>query len=407
MKLHDICLCVLLCIFILTQSGLSQSTGQSVQLARPYATPSVDNPPNVIGWPAGLKPSAPPGFQVNIFADHLKSPRWLYILPNGDVLVAESFAGRITLLRDTTGNGTGSYRSTFLSNLNRPFGMAKNGSTIYVGCTDSVRMFDYKEGEIQINSAGKKIIDLPAFGYNNHWTRNVVLDPPSGKLYVTVGSGTNVDEEGSDRRDWRRAAILEANLDGSNLRQFASGLRNPVGLAIEPKTRKFWAAVNERDWLGDDLVPDYLTSVKEGGFYGWPYSYFGQHEDPRHKGERPDLVAKAIVPDYALGNHVAALGLCFYTANAFPIDFHDGAFVGEHGSWNCSKRVGYKVIYVPFRNGRPSGPPQDFLKGFAKDEKTRDVYGRPVGVVVTKDGALLVADDGAGIIWRVSYSAKK
>jgi glucose/arabinose dehydrogenase len=387
--------------------AFSERTKAPLQLAPPYSTPSVANPPRVIGWPKGLMPKAPQGFQVNIFADNLKAPRWLYVLPNGDVLVSESLAGRITLLRDTTGNGAANFRSTFLTNLHRPFGIEENGSTLYVACSDAVHTYPYKDGDTQINSGGKKIMDLPAFGYNNHWTRNLLLDAAAGKLYITVGSGTNVDEEKADVKDWRRAAILVSNLDGSDLRLFASGLRNPIGLALSPSTHRLWTVVNERDWLGDDLVPDYLTSVKDGGFYGWPYSYFGQHEDPRHKGERPDLVAKAIVPDCPLGNHVAALGLCFYTDKAFPLHYQNGAFVGEHGSWNSSKRVGYKVAYVPFSNGAPSGAPEDFLTGFAKGEHELDVYGRPVGVVVAKDGSLLVADDGAGIIFRVSYPTRK
>ncbi|PWU01792.1 MAG: L-sorbosone dehydrogenase [Candidatus Melainabacteria bacterium] len=403
---HQTCALVLLALLVDCRIAFSQSSQPPVQLARPYATPSVANPPRVIGWPAGMKPKAPPGFQVNVYADNLNQPRWLYVLPNGDVLVCESFAGRVTLLRDTTGNGTANFRSPFLTNLRRPFGIEKDGSTIYIACTDAVHTFTYNDGDTKITSAGKKIMDLPAFGYNNHWTRNLLIDRGAGKLYITVGSGTNVDEEKADIKDWRRAAILVSNLDGSGLRLFASGLRNPIGLALCPASHKLWTVVNERDGLGDDLVPDYLTSVKDGGFYGWPYAYFGQHEDPSHKGERPDLVAKTIVPDCALGNHVAALGLCFYNDKSFPTHYQNGVFVGEHGSWNSSKRVGYKVAYVPFNNGAAAGAPEDFLTGFAKGEKELDVYGRPVGVVVAKDGSLLVADDGAGIIWRVSHPSK-
>lgn len=399
----------LFCIFLafaflaMTSKAAERSNITDPQLPKPFATPSVFNPPRPIGWPQGIKPIAPPGFQVNVFADKL-APRWMYLLPNGDVLVAEPYNGQITLLRDTLHNGTAGYRSAFLQKLDRPFGIALSASTLYVGCASAVNIFPYKDGDDSIKAAGKKIFALPAFGYNNHWTRNVLVDAAAGKLYASVGSGTNVDTERSDVKDWRRAAILQANLDGSQLRQFAGGLRNPVGLAFEPKTHVLWTVVNERDGLGDGLVPDYLTSVRDNGFYGWPYAYFGPNEDPNHKGERPDLVAKSLVPDCALGSHVAALGLCFYTGKSFPAKYQGGAFVGEHGSWNSSTRVGYKVAYIPFENGKPSGPPQDFLTGFLKDPRGKDVYGRPVGVIVAQDGSLLVADDGAGIIWRVSYS---
>ena len=391
-------------VLILGSSALCETP---ITLPPPYATPSADNPPRVIGWPDGLLPSAPAGFKVNIFADKLREPRWCYTLPNGDVLVAESWAGRIRLLRDTDGDGVADLKSVFLKKLNKPFGIALVGSKLYVACTDSVSIYPYHEGATSIGEAGQKIIDLPARGYNNHWTRNLLYDSANKKMFITVGSGTNADEQRSDMNDWRRAAILQSNLDGSDFRLFASGLRNPVGLAFAPETHALWTTVNERDGLGDDLVPDYLTSVKQNGFYGWPYSYFGQNEDPSHKGERPDLVAKAIVPDCPVGSHVAALGLCFYTAKQFPATYRGGAFVGEHGSWNRAKRVGYKVVYVPFQHGKLAGKPQDFLTGFAKSAEDKDVYGRPVGVTVAKDGSLLVADDGAGIIWRVSYAGGK
>jgi glucose/arabinose dehydrogenase len=371
-------------------------------LPAPYASPSVSNAPLVVARPEGSKPKVPSGFKVETYVSGLTNPRWLYSLPNGDVLIAESAAGRIRLLRDKNGDGVPDLNQIFLKDLNRPFGMALVDKTFYVACTNGVWKFPYEPDSLAIAAPGKKIIELPSLGYNNHWTRNILVDLDKQKLFITVGSGTNVDEEHSDEKDWRRAAISQANFDGSDFHLYASGLRNPVGMAIEPHTHVLWTVVNERDNLGDDLVPDYLTSVREKGFYGWPYSYFGQNVDPRHKGERPDLVAKALVPDYPLGSHVAALGLCFYTQKYFPSHYLDGAFIGEHGSWNRSKRVGYRVIFVPFKNGKPSGKAEDFLTGFMKSAEDSEVYGRPVGVIVAKDGSLLVADDGAGIIWRIS-----
>jgi glucose/arabinose dehydrogenase len=414
----------------------AQPSSMAKPLAAPYATKSSRNPPQIKPWPDGRKPQAPVGFDVTIFADHLQSPRWLYVLPNGDVLVAEANTGvptglpadvlasfksasltgkevgnLVLLLRDTKGNGVADQRSVFLKGLYKPFGMALEGDRLYVAETGRVCTYPYKSGDKEISEAGHKLFDLPNLGYNNHWTRDVVVDPIARKLYTSVGSGSNVDENGSDSKQPQRAAILQSELDGSNLRIFASGLRNPVGMAIEPSTKKLWATVNERDGLGDDLVPDYLTSVKDGGFYGWPFSYYGQNEDPRKSGMRPDLVKKAIVPDYQLGSHVAALGLCFYNGNLFPKSFKGGAFVGEHGSWNRSKRVGYKVVFIPFKNGEAvglpdTGMPMDFLTGFIDGEDAQYAYGRPVGVAVAKDGALLVADDAGGVIWRVAPHKK-
>jgi glucose/arabinose dehydrogenase len=381
----------------------AEQSEQGQKLPAPYASPSARNAPLIVHWPENVKPISAAGFDVQVYANGLENPRWLYLLPSGDVLIAESAAGRITALSDTDGDGIADRRHVFLKGLNKPFGMALIDKTFYVACTDGVWTFPYQPGLPEIAERGKKIIELPSLGYNNHWTRNILVDPERQKLFVTVGSGTNVDQEHSDEKDWRRAAISQANFDGSDFRLYAGGLRNPVGLAIEPHTHSLWAVVNERDGLGDDLVPDYLTSVKENGFYGWPYSYFGQNVDPRHKGERVDLVAKAIVPDYPLGSHVAALGLCFYQNNQFPKHYREGAYIGEHGSWNRAKRVGYKVVFVPFKNGKPSGQPEDFLTGFMKNPEDREVYGRPVGVIVAKDGSLLVADDGSGTIWRVSY----
>lgn len=377
-------------------------------LPPPFATPSVRNASKVIGWPKGRTPVAPPGFEVSLFAENLDNPRLAYVLPNSDVLVVESTreglggaqksGNRITLFRDTNKDGRPDLREVFLTNLNMPFGMLLHGSGFYVGNTDGLVRFPYRTGETRITAKGKTILDLPAGG---HFTRNVVADPAGRKLYISVGSRSNVDEDKQDAKDPRRAAILQVNPDGSGMRVFGSGLRNAVGMDWEPNTNVLWTVVNERDGLGDELVPDYLTGVREGAFYGWPYSYFGQHEDPRKKGQRPDLVAKAVKPDYALGSHVAALGLAFYRGTSFPRQYHGGAFIGMHGSWNRSNMVGYKVAFIRFENGRPTGPIEDFLTGFIANEKTFEVHGRPVGVAVWTDGSLLVADDSGKKVWRV------
>lgn len=391
----------------------------------PTINPSTSKP-----WPAGVSPKAPPGFSVTRFAEGLKHPRWIYVLPNADILVAESMTippsgnslesivGRfflssdgsigassntITLLRDANGDGVPELRKTFLSGLNQPFGMLLLGDKFYVGNTDSILRYTYKEGATQLDGPGEKILTLPAGGYNNHWTRNLVANKSGTKIYVTVGSASNIADHGFEE-EIRRANVLEINPDGSGERIFASGLRNPVGLAWEPSSDVLWTVVNERDLLGEDLVPDYLTRVREGNYYGWPYSYFGSHVDVRVKPQRPDMVAKAIVPDYALGSHTASLGLAFGTSRAFPTRFQGGAFIGQHGSWNRAEFSGYKVIYVPFENGMPSGAPVDFLTGFL-DDKTKGVaFGRPVGVAFDYTGALLVADDSGNIIWRITQS---
>jgi glucose/arabinose dehydrogenase len=390
---------------IAAESPRVVETGPAEQLVLPppYATRGVANPSRVVAWPKGRMPTAPAGFEVTIFAEDLDNPRMIHVLPNGDVLIMESLRrqgpSRIVLLRDENKDGKPDRREVFIDNLNGAFGMALQANRFYVGNTDGVAVFPYRNGETKITRQGEKILDLPAGG---HYTRNLIIDGEDKKLYVSVGSATNVDEENIDAKDSRRAAILQANLDGSAMRVFAGGLRNAVGMDFEPKSKILWTVVNERDMLGDELVPDYLTSVRDGAFYGWPYSYFGQLEDPRKKGQRPDLVAKAIKPDYALGSHVAPLSLAFYTGKLFPPRYHGGAFIGLHGSWNRSTLVGYKVVFVPFQNGRPSGAIEDFLTGFLPDPKSNQVYGRPVGVAVAADGALLVADDGANKIWRVS-----
>jgi glucose/arabinose dehydrogenase len=394
-------------------------------LPAPYATESVKKFSKALGWKDGQKPTAPEGFVVEKFADKLENPRWLYVLPNGDVLVAEAgtkgalksaaafvsgnsksrlssgSADRITLFRDTDKDGMPDVRDVFLEGLNQPLGMALVDNTFYVANTDGVVAYPYSKGQTSITAGGKKITDLPANGYNNHWTRNIIADHDGSHLYITVGSSTNIAEKGIEE-EVMRANILVMNIDGSDKKVFASGLRNPVGLAFNPYSKTLWTVVNERDELGDELVPDYLTSVQKDGFYGWPYSYWGQHLDPRMKGQGTDLVKKAIVPEVSLGSHTASLGLAFYNHTAFPTQYHNGAFVGQHGSWNRSTFSGYKVVFVPFEKGKPSGEPQDFLTGFIANAD--EVYGRPVGIVVLPDGSILVADDSANTIWRVSPS---
>jgi glucose/arabinose dehydrogenase len=380
----------------------------------------------VIGWAEGQMPTAPAGFVVNKFADGMKSPRNIVIAPNSDVIVVlsnserskvEQVAGAIIgksksevpgksantiiLLRDTNKDGKPDLKTVFLSGLNQPYGAAFIGNNFYVANTDGVWQYPYKNGDTQITGAGKKILNLPAGGYNNHWTRNLLVNKAKTKIYISVGSGSNVAEHGIENEN-RRAGILEINPDGGGEKIYGSGLRNPVGMDWNPVTNELWTAVNERDGLGDDLVPDFITSVKAGGFYGWPYSYFGQYEDPRLKGQNPELVKKAIVPDVPVGSHTASLGLAFYTDNKFPEKYRNGAFVGQHGSWNRSELSGYKVLFVPFKNGKPIDAKEDFLSGFIADEAKGEVHGRPVGVAVAKDGALLVADDVAGIVWRVA-----
>ena len=380
------------------------------------------------GWPADTRPTPMNGLRVTALATGLDHPRWLQVLPNGDVLVAESnappkpddakgikgwvmklvmkragagvpSANRITLLRDADGDGVAETRTTFLHNLHSPFGMALVGNALYVANTDAVLRFDYQSGQTTITGPGTKLIDLPAGPLNHHWTKNLIASPDGSKLYVTVGSNSNVGENGM-AAEAGRAAIWEVDRQTGAHRVFASGLRNPNGLGWQPDTGALWTVVNERDELGNDLVPDYLTSVKDGAFYGWPYSYFGQNVDRRVQPPRPDLVAKAIAPDYALGSHVAPLGLAFATGPALLPALASGAYVGEHGSWNRKPRSGYKVVFVPFANGQPAGLPLDVLTGFVSPDGK--AWGRPVGVAVDPRGALLVADDVGNAVWRVT-----
>ena len=403
------------------------TTVQAVDLPAPYATKSSTLFCEVIGWPADKTPTAPAGFTVTVYAKDLVNPRNVYQAPNGDVFVVESnteakgitkaevlvngkgksqrlgtSANRVTLLRDTNKDGIPDQRSVYLAGLNQPYGVLIIGNNFYVANTDGVWRYAYDASDSIMKSTGKKIVDLPAGGYNNHWTRNIIANKDNSKIFIAVGSGSNVAEHGMEN-EIRRADVLLVNPDGSGEKVYASGLRNPAGIALQPSSGNLFSVVNERDELGDELVPDYFTSVKEGGFYGWPYSYFGQHEDPRMKDKsRPDMVAKAIVPDVALDPHCAALGLHFYSGSQFPAKYKNGAFIGEHGSWNRSTLSGYKIVFVPFTDNQP-GKPEDFMTGFIADEKDHKVYGRPVNVTVLQDGSLLVADDSGNTVWRVSY----
>ena len=415
-----------LVLCILPISGYAQTKNQMQldSLPSPYATKSSRNFSNVIGW-GDQMPTAPNGFVVEKFADGFNNPRWMYVAPNGDVFVAESnsnhsfieqvggtliganksnnlkhSADRISLLRDTNKDGIPDQRDTLLTGLNQPFGMLVIGHWLYVGNTDALVRYPYKAGQTKISNPPEKIIDLPAGDKNRHWTRNIITNADNTKIYIAVGSGSNVAENGI-ANELLRADILEINLDGSDLKIYASGLRNPVGMGWAPGTKTLWTVVNERDGLGDELVPDYLTSVKQGGFYGWPYCYFGQHIDPRVEETQPELVKKTIVPDVPLGSHTASLGLAFYTANSFPKKYQGGVFIAQHGSWNRSVLSGYKVVFIPFANGIPSGKPEDFLTGFIADLEKSEVHGRPVGLTLLPDGSLLVADDVTNTIWRV------
>lgn len=374
-------------------------------LPSPYAEESKRKISEVVGWSEGQSPMPREGFKVERFAEGFDNPRWVYVGPNGDLFVAESntrsSANRVTIMRDTDGDGNYDMRTPFAERLNSPIGMLALSGYFYIANQDGLFRWPYTEGQEKLEGEGEKILELPAGGYNHHWTRNIIADENGEKIYVTVGSASNVGEYGLDEEK-RRACILQINPDGSDEKLFAHGLRNPVGLAWNPANGELWTAVNERDKLGDNLVPDYITSVKEGGFYGWPFSYYGQVKDPRWSEEPHDsMVEKALVPDVPLGNHTASLGLAFYTADAFPERYKNGAFVGQHGSWNRSEFAGYKVLFVPFEDGKPQQP-EDFLTGFIADGDGSKVYGRPVGVTQLPDGTLLVVDDGSDILWRVS-----
>ena len=365
------------------------------RLPPPFATESAGNPPVVVAAPSDARPHLPPGFHINVFASGFDDPRTMLLAPNGDVLVAEPGGGKITILRDANHDGVAEQRSTFASGLNSPFGLALHGGFLYVGNEDAVVRYDYRVGQLKASGPLKMITPLPAGG---HSTRGLLVSRDGTKLYVSVGSASNVSVE-----EPPRAAILIMNPDGSARRTFASGLRNPIGMALEPSSGALWTVVNERDGLGDDLVPDYATEVKDSAFYGWPFAYIGKNEEPRRRGERPDLVAKTIVPSLLIQAHSAPIGITFYTGSKFPPEYRGNAFVALHGSWNRSRRTGYKIIRIPFKNGHPTGGYDDFVAGWMTDETGRRVWGRPACLLVLGDGSLLISDDGAGKIWRVSF----
>jgi glucose/arabinose dehydrogenase len=391
----------------------------------PTTVPTIDVA-NAVGWPQGARPTPAPGLTVAPFAAGLDHPRSLLVLPNGDVLVTETnapakepagvrgvamqevkeragsgvpSANRITLLRDADGDGTPEVREVLLRGLHSPFGMALVGDTLYVANTDAIVRFPYRTGETSITAPGTQVADLPAGPINHHWTKDLIASRDGKLLYATVGSNSNVAENGLEAEQGR-ALVLEIDPRSGAKRELATGLRNPNGLAWHPRTGALWVAVNERDEIGNDLVPDYMTALVDGGFYGWPWSYFGAHVDPRVEPARPDLVAKAIVPDYALGAHTACLGLAFYDGELLPARYREGAFIGQHGSWNRKPRSGYRVIFVPFRGGHPSGTPEDVLTGFVDGDG--NARGRPVGVAVDRRGAVLVADDVGNVVWRIT-----
>jgi glucose/arabinose dehydrogenase len=405
-----------------------QGYGPNPQLPKPdkALVPKVNIAP-AKPWKSDQGPTAASGLAVSRYACELDHPRWLYVLPNGDVLVAETnaperpadgkgikgyfqgkamekagakvpSANRITLLRDANSDGRPELRSKFIEGLNSPFGMALVGNKFYVANTDAVLRFDYTQGATEIKQSGTKLAELPGGPLNHHWTKNIIASPKGDKLYATVGSNSNIAENGIAAEE-RRAAILEIDTNSGTVRTFATGLRNPNGMDWNPQTGTLWTVVNERDELGNNLVPDYLTSVRDGAFYGWPYSYFGQNVDERIEPQKPELVAKAVAPDYALGSHTASLGLVFYNGKLLPEKYRSGAFIGQHGSWNREPRSGYRVVFVPFANGKPSGLPEEILGGFISEG---DARGRPVGVAVSRDGALLVADDVGNCVWRVT-----
>jgi glucose/arabinose dehydrogenase len=383
----------------------------TAELPPPYDTPSVDNGPRMIPRPQGAWPQAPEGFKVEQFAEGLENPRVIVTAPNGDVFVAESRPGRVKLLRDADGDGKPEMTTVFASGLTLPFGLAfypagRNPRYLYVANTDSVVRFPYRNGDTKASAGPEMIVsNIPGGGRlrgGGHWTRDIAFSRDGRRMFVSVGSMSNVDE---GRNEERRACILEFRPDGTGEKLFASGIRNAVGIAIHPTSGELWASVNERDGLGDHLVPDYVTRVKEGGFYGWPWYYIGPNQDPRHPGKRPELRDKVIVPDVLLQSHTASLAMTFYTGRQFPAEYRDHAFAAQHGSWNRTRRTGYKVVRIPVRDGKPTGEYEDFLTGFVTADG--NVWGRPVGVSVGREGSLYVTDDGSGTVWRVTYGGAR
>ena len=420
-------------------------------LPKPFATKSSVRRPKVIGWGENKTPTAPDGFIVQSFGESIDNPRWIYQLPNGDILVSQSrgqgkkqkanysqmvelkradrekaanagqevpddtaegidsslgegdSSNQIMLLRDADHDGKPEVRKPFFKGLTQPFGMALVDQKLFIAATDGVYAFDYADGQESLEGPGQKILDLPAGGYNNHWTRNLLPTPDGKHLLISVGSGSNIGEHGM-QVEMLRACILKVRTNGTDLETFASGLRNPVGMDFNPDSGQLWTVVNERDKLGDDLVPDYLTRVRENGFYGWPWYYMGDKEEPRLAGERPDLQSVSLAPDVPLGPHTASLGLAFYDGDMFPAHYRHGAFIGQRGSWNRSELAGYRIVFVPMKDGDPTGKPEPFLEGFIKNQN--EVHGRPVGVAVLQDGSLLVADERGNRLWRVSVASK-
>ncbi len=371
--------------------------GQKPKLPAPFATNSAGNGPDKVKPPAGFLPTVPPGFRLTVFAANFKRPRWLTVAPNGDIFLADTGAGEIVVLRDPQHTGGAQEREVFADGMKRPFGIAFREDYVYVGNMNEVVRFRYDPKTSKRLGEKEHLLDLPSGG---HDTRSLAFSADGKHLFIGVGSASNIDTG----EDPRRAAVTICDPDGKNARLYAAGLRNPVGLALEPVTGEVWTTVNERDELGDDLPPDYFTSLKDGGFYGWPYSYIGGNVDPRVKPQQPDLVARAIVPDVLLGAHVAPLQFAFYTGKQFPESYRGGAFVAEHGSWNRATRSGYQIAFVAFKNGKPSADPVPFMTGLVPDPTGTDVSGRPVGVTVAPDGSLLVSDDGAGVVYRISVA---
>lgn len=371
--------------------------GQKPNLPPPFATKSAGNGPDKVKPPAGFLPTVPAGFHVNVFASNFRRPRWLTVAPNGDIFLADTGAGEIVVLRDPQNTGGAQEREVFVEGMNRPFGIAFRENYVYVGNMNEVVRFSYSPKTSKRLGEKEHLMDLPSGG---HDTRSLAFSADGKHLFIGVGSESNINTG----EDLRRAAVTICDPDGKNARVYATGLRNPVGLALEPVTGEVWTTVNERDELGDDLPPDYFTSLKDGGFYGWPYSYIGDNVDPRVKPQKPELVARAITPDVLLGAHVAPLQFAFYTGKQFPESYRGGAFVAEHGSWNRATRAGYQLAFVAFKDGKPAADPVPFLTGLVPDPKGSEVYGRIVGVTVAPDGSLLVADDGAGVVYRISYA---
>jgi glucose/arabinose dehydrogenase len=371
--------------------------GQKPKFPPPFATASAGNGPHREKPAAGFLPTVPQGFRVNIFAKDFKGPRWLTVAPNGDIFLADTGADEIIVLRDPKNTGGAQEREVFVNGMKRPFGIAFRENYVYIGNMNELLRFRYDPKTSKRLGEKEHLLDLPSGGHN---TRSLAFSADGKQLFIGVGSDSNIDTG----EDPRRAAVTICDPDGKNARLYATGLRNPVGLALEPVTGEVWTSVNERDELGDDLPPDYFTSLKDGGFYGWPYSYIGDNVDQRVKPQRPDLVARAIIPDVLLGAHVAPLQFAFYTAKQFPESYRGGAFVAEHGSWNRAKRSGYQVAFVAFKNGKPSADPVPFMTGLVPDPGGQDVNGRPVGVAIAPDGSLLVSDDGAGVVYRISFA---